>query len=52
MTERTAIVYSIGQTHRLPIGLPAEEADRRWQLVRDNMNDAELALEAKHGYKV
>jgi hypothetical protein len=48
----TAIIYTIGQTHRIYINVTPEEAARRWQLVRDGMSDSELLLEAKHGYKV
>lgn len=48
----TAIIYTIGQTHRIYINLTPEEAERRWQLVRDGANEYELALEQKHGYKV
>ncbi|CAN7663772.1 hypothetical protein LJR129_005226 [Acidovorax sp. LjRoot129] len=48
----TAIIYTVGQTHRLYIDLTPEEAEKRWQQVRDNMSDGELVLEIEHGYKV
>ena len=50
--SRTAIIYSVGQTHRIYIDVPAEEAARRWELARAGMNGYGLALEHKHGYKV
>lgn len=47
----TAIIYTIGQTHRIYIDLTPEEAAARWATVRARASDAELVLEAKHGYK-
>ena len=48
----TAIIYSVGQTHRIYIDVAPEEAARRWQLVRDGANEYELELERRHGHKV
>lgn len=48
----TAIIYSVGQTHRIYIDVAPEEAARRWQLVRDGANEYELELERRQGHKV
>lgn len=51
-STHTAIIYSVGQTHRIYIDVAPEEAARRWQLVRDGASEYELELERRHGYKV
>lgn len=50
--KNTAIIYSIGHTHRLYINVPENEADRRWQIVCDSMSSAELQLHAERGERV
>lgn len=50
--KHTAIIYSVGETHRLYINVTPEEAARRWELAREGMNEYELALEEKRGHKV
>lgn len=50
--HNTAIVYSIGSTHRLYINVPEKEAERRWAAVCDAMTEVELRRHAERGERV
>lgn len=46
-----AIIYTVGGTHQIFFNLSDEEAEKRWQRYREDMNQFEIELEAKKGLK-